>query len=78
MDEGEIFRTMSAEDRRTFDRWLKANAILALIYAVGIIAMAVASFNSGGPGDAAAVENAKTSDVVASERHGPRARVRHD
>jgi hypothetical protein len=59
------YMKMSSEDRRTFDRWLTANAILSLIFTVGIIAMAVAGLNSGGPRDAAVAENFKTSDVVA-------------
>ena len=50
MDNGEIFRelkTMSAEDQRTFDRWLYANATFGAIFAAGLIAMAVASFTAG-------------------------------
>jgi hypothetical protein len=33
---------MSPEDRRTFDRWLKANMVIASIVATGIVAMAMA------------------------------------
>jgi hypothetical protein len=71
MENGYISRSymkMSPQDRRTFDRWLKANAILGFIFAVGIVAMSVAGFNSGGPRDAAVAENTRTSDVVASEQ----------
>jgi hypothetical protein len=34
------YRIMSAEDRRTFDRWLKLNAAAGLIIASGLLAMA--------------------------------------
>jgi hypothetical protein len=43
MGKGYILRarkTMSEEDQRAFDRWLKANAVVGLIFAAGIIAMA--------------------------------------
>ena len=80
MENGYISRNymkMSPEDRRTFDRWLKANAIFGLLFGVGIIAMAVAGFNSGGPRDAAVAENTKTSNVVASQQRRSRAGVRN-
>jgi hypothetical protein len=32
-----------------FDRWLKANAVLGSILAIGMLAMALASLNSGSP-----------------------------
>src|SRR5262245_48899317 len=32
------YNTLSAEDRRTFDRWLNANAAVGLIFAVGLVA----------------------------------------
>ncbi len=72
------YMKMSSDDRRTFDRWLKANAIIALIFAAGVIAMAVAGYNSGGARDGAVAENTKTTpDVVASERRRLRAGVRN-
>jgi hypothetical protein len=80
MESGYISRTymkMSPEDQRTFDRWLKANAIIGLIFAVGIIAMAVAGFNSGGSRGAAVAENTKASDVVASGQRRSRAGVQN-
>ena len=80
MENGYVSRNylkMSSEDQRTFDRWLKANAILSLIFAVGIIAMAVAGFNSRGSRDAAVAKDTKTSDVVASEQRPSRAGVRN-
>lgn len=70
------YMKMSLDDQRTFDRWLKANAIIGSIFAVGVIAMAVAGYNSGGARDGAVAENTKTTtDVVASERRRLRAGV---
>ena len=40
--------------QREFDGWLKANAALASILAVGILAMALARLYSAGPADRAA------------------------
>jgi hypothetical protein len=71
------YMKMSVEDRRTFDRWLTANAILSLIFAVGVIAMAVAGFSSEGARDAAVAETTKTSDVVASKQGRLRTGVRN-
>jgi hypothetical protein len=36
---------LSPEDQREFDQWLKANAIVALIIMVGMLAMALAGSN---------------------------------
>jgi hypothetical protein len=54
MGKGKIFeqyRTQSPDDRATFDRWLKANAVIGAILAAGLIAMAVAGSRSGPPRD---------------------------
>jgi hypothetical protein len=56
----------SPEDRRKFDGWLKANAILSLIIAVGILAMALAGLISVGRPDAAITASPKSSNSVAS------------
>jgi hypothetical protein len=61
------FIPLSREDQREFDRWLKANAILGLIIAVGLIAMAVAGSNSVGRPDSAATDSPKSSDVATSK-----------
>jgi len=45
MTKGEMiayYKNMSAEDQRTFDRWLKANMAIASIVAFGLLAMALA------------------------------------
>jgi hypothetical protein len=44
------YQTPSLEDRRKFDTWLNANLILGSIFAIGILAMAWAGYNSEGPG----------------------------
>ncbi len=36
---------------REFDRWIKANAVIASIFAIGILAMAAAGLNSAGQQD---------------------------
>jgi hypothetical protein len=56
------------EDQRAFDGWLRANAIISLIFAAGLVAMAVAGFNATGSRDAAVANNAKASDLTASEQ----------
>jgi hypothetical protein len=61
------YRTMSPEDRRTFDRWLKANAVVGSIIAAGLFAMALAG--STGPRDATVANNNDASKVVASEKN---------
>jgi hypothetical protein len=75
MGKGYILRarkTMSEEDQRAFDRWLKANAVVGLIFAAGIIAMAWAGSNSAGPRDTVLANKAKTPDVgiAASAQRG--------
>ena len=45
-DMARMYKYMSAEDQRTFDRWLKANTIISLIFATGLIAMAFAGSTS--------------------------------
>jgi hypothetical protein len=59
---------MSGEDRRAFDRWLKRNAI-GLIFAAGLVAMALIGANSAPPGDAAIASSKQPRDipVVASK-----------
>jgi hypothetical protein len=37
---------------RKFDRWVKADTVFGLILAMGMLAMAVAGLNSGGPSTA--------------------------
>jgi len=55
------YRSMSPDDRRTFDRWLRANVAVGIILAAGLVAMALASSNSVGQRD---VTIAKASAAV--------------
>ena len=50
---------MSAEDKRTFDRWLKANMFAGLIIMAGLFAMALAGSGLLEPQHAAVAKNAK-------------------
>jgi len=36
------YKSMSPDDRRTFDRWLNANAIFGLVFAAVVVAILVA------------------------------------
>jgi hypothetical protein len=56
-----LYKSMSPEDQTTFNRWLKANAIVGLILTVGIVAMAVAG--SVGQPDAATASTMRASAV---------------
>ena len=58
------YRGLSPEDQRTFDEWLKANAIVGAIFATGLIAMALTGSKSVGPGDAEVASRTKASDVA--------------
>ena len=51
---------------RQFDGWLKANAVLGLVLAIGMLAMAMAGLYSAGPVDVAAVAT-EISSVTASK-----------
>ena len=62
------YRRLSPEDQRTFDRWLKANAIVGAILATGLIAMALTGSKSVGPRDAEVASRTKASDVAVSEQ----------
>ena len=65
MSKGDIvrqYRAMSPEDRRTFDRWLKANAVIGSIFAAGLFAMALAG--AAGPRDPTAAINIDASKVA--------------
>jgi hypothetical protein len=60
------YKSMSPEDRRSFDRWLKANAIFGLILAAGVVAMAFAGSRTVGSRDATMADNRDASDVAAA------------
>ena len=58
------FTPLSPEDQREFDLWVKANAILGLIIAGGLVALA-GSTSMGRP-DSPATDSAKSSDIATS------------
>ena len=67
MAKGKIFRyyrLLSQEDQGTFDRWLKANAVVGLILAAGLAVMALAGSSAKSPRDAVVAGGAKASHVV--------------
>ena len=71
MGRGQIascYKRMSAEDQRTFNRWLKANAIVGAIFWTGLIALVLAGSRSVGPRDAELASRTKASDVAVSEQ----------
>jgi hypothetical protein len=53
------YEKMSPEDRRKFDKWIGANAILGAVCAAGILAMAFAGFKSSERSDAVVADNSK-------------------
>ena len=61
MDGGVLhqLRSMSREDRRTFDGWLKLNAAAGLVFMAVLIAMALVGSRSARPDEAAATNGAK-------------------
>ena len=59
------YRDLSPEDQRRFDRWLKANAVGATIFALALIAMAINSSGLPGP-EAAAAKTAVNSNAAGS------------
>ena len=49
---------------RQFDGWLRANAVLGLVLAIGMLAMALAGLYSGAPVDVANVASDLSSVAV--------------
>ena len=62
---------LSPEDQRTFNRWLKANAIVGAIFWTGLIALVLAGSRSVGPRDAEVASSTKASDVAVSVMRRP-------
>ena len=61
-----LYRFLSSEDQRKFDRWLKANAVLGLIFGALLVAMALAgSMGVGPPENAVASARQPASSVQA-------------
>jgi hypothetical protein len=57
LEKRDIVEKWSPQDWREFDRWIKANAIIGSLLAVGLFAMAVAGAPSAGSGDTATAGN---------------------
>jgi len=61
---------MSPDDQRTFDRWLKANALFGLILAAGVVAMALAGSRSEGSRDATMANSKDAPGIAAAAARG--------
>jgi hypothetical protein len=59
-----FYKTMSPEDQRVYNRWLMGNAVIGSILAIGLVAMAIAGFNSA---PSPTVATSKNPDVIASK-----------
>jgi hypothetical protein len=59
-----FYKTMSPEDQREYNRWLTGSAVIGSILAMGLVAMAIAGFNSA---PLPTVANSKNHDVIASK-----------
>jgi hypothetical protein len=53
-----LYRRLSCTDRVAFDRWLKANAVVASIFSVALVVMAFAGARPAGPVEQATDRNA--------------------
>jgi len=63
------YQSASPENQRKFDRWLKANATLSLILALGMLAMAVAAITTGPkPSNVAAGVSQELADGAAGRQ----------
>jgi hypothetical protein len=60
----DIVEKWSPQDWREFDRWIKANAIIGSLLAVGLFAMAVAGAPSAGPGETAVAGNSTSTETT--------------
>jgi hypothetical protein len=57
---------MSVEDRQTFDRWLKSNALVGAMFVVGLITMSFSGSQQGTPPDGALAGGDRPAMVVAA------------
>ena len=64
------YRTMSQEDQRRFDLWLRANAAFGLLFYAGIIVLALAGPRATGPHDAAVAGSMRASDLATPAQRG--------
>ena len=61
------FQNMSPEDQHTFDRWIRANAVVGSIFALGMLAMAVMGSNSVRHADIVITGSSNYSHVATSK-----------
>ena len=59
-------RDMSPDDRQTFDRWMKRNAVAGAIFAAAFIAMAVLGSQPATPPETALASGSKAAAVDAT------------
>ena len=66
----EFYQRMSIEDQREFDRWLKANAVVASLFSAVVVAMFFLGAQSSERADTttAVIRTASKSELVASDR----------
>ena len=66
----ECYQRMSTEDQIQFDRWLKANAVVASLFSAVVVAMFFLGAQSSEPADTTAfvITAASKSELLASDR----------
>ena len=64
LEKRDIIEKWSPQDWREFDRWIRANAVIGSLLAVGLFAMAVAGVPSAGSGDTAAAGNSTGTEMT--------------
>ena len=66
----EFYQRMSVEDQMQFDRWLKANAVVASLFLAAVVAMFFLGAQSSEPADTTAfvLMTASKSELLASDR----------
>ena len=65
-----ICKSMSPEDQRTFDRWLKANAFAGLLFTTAVVVMADAGSMSGERREATVADATSPALSKPSSRQG--------
>jgi hypothetical protein len=66
------FQSMTTNDQREFDKWVKANTVVGSILAVGLLAMALAGAHSPAPGAAGIAVSPDAAKVATSNVGTPR------
>jgi hypothetical protein len=62
------YQKLSADDQRTFDRWLKANTVVGAILSVLLVAMAWIGSNHGAQVEVAKAMGSKSINMQARTR----------